>query len=69
MANALIGGLLAKGAAPGSVSVIERFETARAHLNRQYGVHASAAADEPCADCGRCSEALEARVGARVTRI
>jgi pyrroline-5-carboxylate reductase len=46
MANALIGGLVAKGAAPGSVSVIERFEAARANLVRQYGVHASAAADE-----------------------
>jgi pyrroline-5-carboxylate reductase len=46
MANALIGGLLAKGAAPGSFSVIERFEAARASLSRQYGVHASAASDE-----------------------
>ena len=46
MANALIGGLLAKGAAPGSISVIERFEPAREKLARQYAVHASAAADE-----------------------
>ena len=46
MANALIGGLLAKGAAPGSISVIERLEAARANLIRQYRVHANAAADE-----------------------
>jgi pyrroline-5-carboxylate reductase len=46
MANALIGGLLAKGTAAGSISVIERLEAARASLARQYRVHASAAADE-----------------------
>jgi pyrroline-5-carboxylate reductase len=46
MANALIGGLLAKGAAPDSISVIERLDTARASVARQYHVHASAAADE-----------------------
>ena len=45
MANALIGGLLAQGAAPGSISVIERLETAREKLAREYRVHASAAAD------------------------
>ena len=46
MASALIGGLLAKGAAPGSISVVERLEAARAELFRQHGVRASAAADE-----------------------
>lgn len=46
MAHALIGGLLAKGAAPGSISVIERLEPAREKLARQFAVHASAAPDE-----------------------
>jgi len=46
MANALIGGLLAKGAAPGSISVIERVEPAREKLAREYGVRVSASADE-----------------------
>ncbi len=45
MANALVGGLLAKGAAPGSISVIERLDAARAKLAGEYRVHASAAAD------------------------
>jgi pyrroline-5-carboxylate reductase len=46
MANALIGGLLAKGAAPGSISVIERLEPAREKLAREYGVGVSAAVNE-----------------------
>jgi pyrroline-5-carboxylate reductase len=54
MANALIGGLLAKGAAPGSISVIERLETAREKLAREYRVHASAAVDE----CTRRADVL-----------
>jgi pyrroline-5-carboxylate reductase len=46
MASALIGGLLAKGFDAGSISVIERFETARENLVRTYGVRASAAPDD-----------------------
>ena len=46
MANALIGGLLARGAAPASISVIERLEPAREKLAREYGVRVSAAPDE-----------------------
>ena len=46
MASALIGGLLAKGAQPASISVIERYESAREKLARQYGVRTSAVADE-----------------------
>ncbi|MGH8674740.1 MAG: pyrroline-5-carboxylate reductase family protein, partial [Burkholderiales bacterium] len=46
MASALIGGLLAKGFAASSISVIERFEAARAKLTGDYRVHASARADE-----------------------
>lgn len=46
MASALIGGLLAKGVDPGSISVIERVQAARERLAREYRVHASETADE-----------------------
>jgi len=46
MATALIGGLLARGFAPGALSVIERLEAARAALATGYGVHASGGADD-----------------------
>ena len=46
MANAFLGGLRAKGFAAGDVSVIEKAPEARSRLAAQYGVHASAEADE-----------------------
>jgi pyrroline-5-carboxylate reductase len=45
MAGALIGGLLAKGYEPRSLSVIEVSPAARERLAAQHGVHASAAPD------------------------
>jgi pyrroline-5-carboxylate reductase len=45
MASALIGGLLARGGDPGSISVIEVSREARERLASNLGVHASAAAD------------------------
>ena len=45
MANALIGGLLAKGFEQGSISVIEVSPSARARLAARHGVHASTAPD------------------------
>jgi pyrroline-5-carboxylate reductase len=45
MARALIGGLLAKGVDPRSISVIEVLPAAREKLAAQHGVHASAAPD------------------------
>jgi pyrroline-5-carboxylate reductase len=46
MADALIGGLLAKGFDAGSISVIERLDAARENIGAKHQVHASAAADE-----------------------
>ena len=51
MASAIIGGLIDKGLAPGSIHVVEPFEAARAQLASRLGVGASAAADEKLADC------------------
>ena len=45
MANAFLGGLLAKGFAASDISIIEKFAEARAKLTSAYGVHASAEAD------------------------
>lgn len=45
MAGALIGGLIARGTKPGSISVIEIAPAARRKLVARYQVHASAAAD------------------------
>jgi pyrroline-5-carboxylate reductase len=45
MANALIGGLLAKGARPGALSVVEPAAAARRKLATRYKVRASAAPD------------------------
>ena len=45
MARALIGGLLAKGGDPRSISVIEVSPAAREKLAAQHGVHASSAPD------------------------
>lgn len=45
MANALIGGLLAKGARPGALSVVEPAAAARRKLAARYKVRASAAPD------------------------
>jgi len=45
MANALVGGLLAKGFPADSISVIERMESSRARLAQDYHLHASAEAD------------------------
>jgi pyrroline-5-carboxylate reductase len=45
MAGALVGGLLAKGVAAASISVIEKLEAPRARLARECGVHASSEAD------------------------
>jgi pyrroline-5-carboxylate reductase len=45
MANALIGGLLAKGFEPRSISVIEVSPAARERLGAQHGVRASTAPD------------------------
>ena len=45
MANALIGGLIARGMKPGSISVVELLPAARRRLAARYKVHASAAAD------------------------
>lgn len=41
MASAIIGGLLKQGLPPSRVGVLEPFDAAREHLNRQYGVQAS----------------------------
>jgi len=46
MARALIGGLLAKGADPRSIAVIEVLPAAREKLAAMHGVHTSAAPDE-----------------------
>ena len=46
MAGALIGGLLAKGYAPGSLSVVEVLLQVRESLATRYKVHLSAAPDE-----------------------
>ena len=51
MASAIIGGLIDKGLAPGSIHVVEPFEATRAQLASRLGVGASAAADEKLADC------------------
>jgi pyrroline-5-carboxylate reductase len=45
MARALIGGLVAKGQAASSISVIELSQPARERLASEHGVHTSAAAD------------------------
>jgi len=45
MARALIGGLLAKGADPREISVIELLHAAREKLAAKYGVHASGVPD------------------------
>ena len=45
MANALIGGLLAQGARPGALSVVEPVAAARRRLGARYKVHASSAPD------------------------
>lgn len=45
MASALIGGLIARGMKPGSISVVELLPAARRKLAARYKVHASAAAD------------------------
>lgn len=45
MANAFLGGLLAKGFAAADLSIIEKMPEARAKLAATYGVHASEAAD------------------------
>jgi pyrroline-5-carboxylate reductase len=45
MARALVGGLVAKGQAAGSISVIELAQAARARLASEHGVHTSAAPD------------------------
>jgi pyrroline-5-carboxylate reductase len=45
MASALIGGLIAKGAKPGALSVVEPVAAARRKLAARYKVHASAAPD------------------------
>lgn len=42
MATALIGGLLAKGHAPGEISVVEIDAASRARLQQEFGVQASA---------------------------
>lgn len=45
MASALVGGLLGKGFAAASISIMEKMEASRARLERDYGVHASMHAD------------------------
>ena len=45
MAGALIGGLLAKGYAADSISVIELFAQARDNLSARYKVHVSESPD------------------------
>lgn len=45
MASALIGGLLAQGARPGALSVVEPVAAARRKLAARYKVHASSAPD------------------------
>src|SRR5437016_13205734 len=45
MAGALIGGLIAKGADPRSISVIEMSPAAREKLGARYPVHVSTAPD------------------------
>ena len=45
MASALIGGLIARGAKPSSISVVELAPAARRKLSARFKVHASAAAD------------------------
>ena len=45
MASAILGGLLKSGWTPAQIGVVEPFETQRAALRQQFGVHAIAAAD------------------------
>ena len=51
MASAIIGGLIDRGMAPATIRVVEPFEQARDQLKKQFGVDASAAADEGLKAC------------------
>lgn len=51
MASAIIGGLIDRGMAPAAIQVVEPFEQARDQLKKQFGVAASAAADEGLKAC------------------
>src|SRR5688572_13263112 len=68
MARGLIGGLIAKGAAPSRITVSEPDATAREHLQRDFGVAVTGENLDAIADAAVVVLAVKPQIMAQVVR-